>query len=91
MNCRRPGLTSGRPPDKAGSVTSTDDAKSARAQLLSVLSNIRSAYRTLTNPIPLSTRPTASGPVPSYLTNQLASYTLALNMLNGGSGSSSLA
>jgi hypothetical protein len=68
-------------------ISTASGAGAARAQLLNVLSNIRNAYRTSNAP-PASPSATShsSGPAPSYLTNQVASYTLALNMLNGGSG-----
>jgi hypothetical protein len=62
-------------------------AGAARAQLLNVLSNIRTAYRTSNTPAS-STSTTATqstGTAPAYLTAQVANYTLALNMLTGGS------
>ena len=63
----------------------TADAKSARGQLLGVLSSLRGAYRTLTTP-DYSTMfgPQVSGTAPAYLQKQIASYTLALNALSGG-------
>jgi hypothetical protein len=67
-------------------ISTATGAGAARAQLLNVLSNIRNAYRTSNAP-PASTSTTAqaSGPAPAYLTAQVANYTLALNMLTGGS------
>ncbi|HEY1961946.1 MAG TPA: hypothetical protein VGG69_05980, partial [Rhizomicrobium sp.] len=69
-------------------ISTSTGAGAARAQLLNVLSNIRNAYRTSNAP-PASTNTPAqpSGPAPAYLTNQVANYTLALNMLTGGSSS----
>jgi hypothetical protein len=73
-------------------ISTASGAGAARAQLLNVLSNIRTAYRTSNAP-PSSTSTTAqpSGPAPAYLTSQVASYTLALNMLTGGASSSTTA
>ncbi|HEY2032373.1 MAG TPA: SBBP repeat-containing protein [Rhizomicrobium sp.] len=72
-------------------LSDSTSAGAVRAQLLNVLSNIRNIYQTTNTPA--STGPTASsassGPAPSYLTSQLASYNLALTMLSGGSSSSS--
>lgn len=70
---------------KALDLLTTADAKSARGQLLGVLSSLRGAYRTLTTP-DYSTMfgPAVSGPAPAYLQKQIASYTLALNALSGG-------
>jgi hypothetical protein len=62
-----------------------------RAQLLNVLSAIRNIYQTTNAPATSSTGTTAnkaSGPAPGYLTSNLASYNLALNMLTGSSTSS---
>ncbi|HEY1707381.1 MAG TPA: hypothetical protein VGG10_03890 [Rhizomicrobium sp.] len=68
---------------------SSTDAKSARAQLLSVLSAVRSAYNTSNTPVSATTSTassTQSGTTPAYLNNQIANYSLAL-MLTGGSTS----
>ena len=81
------------------SLSDSMSAGAVRAQLLNVLSNIRNIYQTTNKPASSSTGTAAgnasSGPAPSYLTSQLASYNLALNMLSGGSssdgGTSSLA
>lgn len=74
-------------------ISTSSGAGAARAQLLNVLSNIRTAYRTSNSP-PSSAGTTpsrSSGPAPAYLTNQVANYTLALNMLTGGASSSTTA
>jgi hypothetical protein len=74
-------------------ISTATSAGAARAQLLNVLSNIRTAYRTSnTPPSPASTTSSqSSGPAPAYLTNQVANYTLALNMLTGGATTSTTA
>ena len=57
-------------------------AGSARAQLLNVLSAIRDAYqKSNAPPAPPPRVGNTSGKAPAYLTNQLASYSLALNTL----------
>jgi hypothetical protein len=63
-------------------LTSSTDASKARAQLLSVLSAIRSAYNTSNKPVSAATTTnTQNGPVPSYLTSQVANYSLALSLM----------
>jgi hypothetical protein len=68
-------------------------AGAVRAQLLNVLSSIRSIYQTTNTPASSTTstssNTSSSGTAPSYLTANLASYNLALNMLTGSSTSSS--
>ncbi|MEJ0027512.1 MAG: hypothetical protein WDN01_15920 [Rhizomicrobium sp.] len=61
----------------------------ARSALLGVLSKIQSAYQT-TNapPAPAAAPGNTSGTAPAYMTSQLSSYTLALNMLGGSSAAS---
>ena len=71
-------------------------AGAVRAQLLNVLSSIRNIYQTSNKPASATTgtaaNNTASGPAPSYLTSQIASYNLALSMFSSSSsGSSSVA
>ncbi|HEY8947756.1 MAG TPA: SBBP repeat-containing protein [Rhizomicrobium sp.] len=77
------------------SLSDSASAGAVRAQLLNVLSAIRNIYQTTNAPPSTTTTKgnTSSGPAPSYLTANLASYNLALNMLTGStsSGSSSLA
>ncbi len=71
------------------SLTDSASAGAVRAQLLNVLSSIRNIYQTSNAP-PASTAAkgnTSSGPVPAYLTSQLASYNLAMTMLSGGTSS----
>ena len=81
----------------------------ARSQLLTVLSSIQSTYQTTNTPKPTSTTHTGntSGTASAYQASQLASYNLALGLMNtdpnnavaniqqivssGGSGGSSLA
>ena len=66
------------------SIASRTAAGGARAELLNVLSSIRDAYRTSNAPPSTGsgTNTQSSGPVPAYLTKQLASYQLALNWLS---------
>ncbi len=65
-------------------------ADMARSQLLGVLSKIQSAYQTTNAPPAAPTAPgNTTGTAPAYLTSQMASYTLALNMLSGSSSASS--
>jgi hypothetical protein len=67
-------------------------AGAVRAQLLNVLSAIRNIYQTTNTPESSSTSTAStksSGTAPSYLTSNLASYNLALNMLSGSSTSTS--
>jgi hypothetical protein len=60
-------------------------AGSARAQLLNVLSAIRDAYQKSNAPAAAAAGPgKTGGTAPSYLTNQLASYNLALASFGGG-------
>jgi len=61
----------------------------ARAQLLSVLTNIQKIYQTENMPAPTASHvgtassPIANAPPSAYATAQLANYTLALNMFGG--------
>jgi len=65
-------------------------AGAVRAQLLNVLSSIRNIYQTSNAPPAAPKGPgNTSGTAPSYLTSQLSSYNLALNMMMGSSSSSS--
>jgi len=64
----------------------------ARAQLLGVLTNIQKIYQAENAPPSASTSIPANSaasnvPPSAYVTAQLANYTLALNMLSGGSSS----
>ncbi|HEY7977744.1 MAG TPA: SBBP repeat-containing protein [Rhizomicrobium sp.] len=73
-------------------ISDSASAGAVRAQLLNVLSSIRNIYQTSNAPPASATGNTnkaASGPAPSYLTSQIASYNLALSMMSGGSSSSS--
>lgn len=67
-------------------VSSDTAVKRALTVLGQSMSKIRDAYRQLeTAAKPESTiKPGASGPVPAYLTNQIANYTAALDRLTGG-------
>jgi hypothetical protein len=71
-------------------VSDSASAGAVRAQLLNVLSSIRNIYQTSNAP-PASTtsKGNTSGTAPAYLTSQLASYSIAMSMLSGGSSSSS--
>jgi hypothetical protein len=74
-------------------ISNATDAGAARAQLLNVLSSIRNIYQK-TNAPASTTSTTAgnsySGTAPSYLTSNLASYNLALNMLSSAANNSTL-
>lgn len=71
-------------------ISTAVDAGAARAQLLNVLSAIRDAYRQ-TNAPASTAAPVGnnSGTASAYLTNQVASYSMALGMLQSSSSSSS--
>jgi hypothetical protein len=71
-------------------ISTSSGGGAARAQLLSVLSTIQKIYQTENAPPAPATvgNGSASGPVSSYVTSQLANYSLALSMF-GGSGDSS--
>lgn len=60
-------------------LTGADARKTASEKLLAALSVVRDAYRGLA-PKPAST---PTGPVPTYLTNQIANYQAALSRLTG--------
>lgn len=64
------------------------DRKRAASEISAALTQVRNAYRDLVaslNPKPVQTTNTsASGPVPTYLTNQIANYQAALARLGGG-------
>lgn len=67
-----------------------DGVSHAKAVLAAALGVIRNAYKDLKEAAtPLNERATekakATGPVPAYLTNQIANYQAALNRLSGGS------
>jgi hypothetical protein len=74
-------------------ITTGAGGGAARAQLLSVLTNIQKIYQTENAPPATTTAstpassPVANAPPPAYAAAQLANYTLALNMLSGGSSS----
>lgn len=63
-----------------------DQIKHALAELAAAMGVIRTAYRDLVSAAtPKSaTSSVVSGPVPAYLTNQIANYQAALNRLTGG-------
>jgi hypothetical protein len=67
-------------------ISTADGRKAALANLSQAMSSIRSAYRDLqTAASPKSTvKAGATGPVPAYLTNQIANYQAALDRLTGG-------
>ncbi len=65
-------------------ISSSISAGATRAQLLNVLSAIRDAYQKSNAPAAVPGVGNASGTVPAYLSNQLASYNLALTALGGG-------
>ena len=63
------------------SLATEADRKAAGERLQAAMSALRSAYRALN---PATATPAASGPVPAYLTAQLANYQAALQRLTGG-------
>src|SRR5690606_16189126 len=59
----------------------------ARADLQTAMGGIRTAYKdrvTAASPKTAETKATPTGPVPAYLTNQIANYQAALARLTGG-------
>jgi hypothetical protein len=74
-------------------ISTASGGGAARAQLLSVLTNIQKIYQTENAPSSATptgaaaSSPIANSPPPAYAAAQLANYTLALNMLSGASGS----
>jgi hypothetical protein len=73
-------------------ISTATGAGAARAELLNVLSAIRSAYQTTNTPASSassSTSSQSSGTASPYLQSQVSSYTLALNMLSSSSTNSS--
>jgi hypothetical protein len=71
-------------------ISTASGGGAARAQLLTALSTIQKIYQTENAPPAPATvgNASASGPVPSYLTSQLANYSLALNMFSSSSDTS---
>src|SRR5690242_7259436 len=67
-------------------ISDSTSAGAVRAQLLNVLTAIRNIYQKTNAPAApaTSTGTASSGPAPSYLTSQLASYHLAIGMLSSG-------
>jgi len=72
-------------------ISTASGGGAARAQLLSVLTNIQKIYQTENMPAPTASHvgtassPIANAPPSAYATAQLANYTLALNMFGGSS------
>jgi hypothetical protein len=68
------------------SLKDEDAIRNAQLVLSKAMSAIRSAYKDLENAAkpPSLTSNSASGPVPAYLSSQIANYTAALNRLTGG-------
>ncbi|HWA64020.1 MAG TPA: hypothetical protein VG939_21790 [Caulobacteraceae bacterium] len=68
-------------------LNSADAIKHAAAQLAGAMSTLVGAYRDLkaaATPQPKTTTNKASGPVPTYISNEIANYQAALNRLTGG-------
>lgn len=61
-------------------LSSADAIKAAGERLQAAMTSVRNAYRALN---PATATPSASGPVPAYLTAQLANYQAALARLGG--------
>ena len=71
-------------------ISTKTGADLARSQLLTVLSSLQSTYQTTNKPAAPPAMPgNTSGTASSYTTSQLASYNLALSMMQGSSSSSS--
>lgn len=72
-------------------LSTADGAKAARGAMVAVLSSLRTAYRNLNTPAPVTTGTTqnAGPPVSTYQLNQISNYQLALNMLGGGTSGTS--
>jgi hypothetical protein len=66
---------------------SSDDIAAAQQALAVAVAEVKSIYTDMTTPA--STGSSSGGTVPSYITNQISNYTLALQRLTGGSSSSS--
>jgi hypothetical protein len=65
------------------SIATKTDAGAARAELLNVLSAIQKAYQKTNTPVSSGrSTPAVTGTAPAYLTQQIASYQLALNSLS---------
>ena len=85
---------SAKPPKKTYGLTlnlsmdlgSSAKIKTASDELRAAMSTIRSAYKDLltASQPKTTTNPTANGPVPAYLTSQIANYQAALSRLTGG-------
>lgn len=75
--------------DTAINLSSADQIKHAAAELATAMGVIRNIYKDLVAAAsPKTATPaasTASGPVPAYLTNQIANYQAALDRLTAGS------
>ena len=69
-------------------LSDADQIKHAAAEIAAAQGVIRTIYQGLANPTSSTTataNKSASGPVPAYLTNQIANYQAALTRLTGGS------
>ncbi|MDB5451504.1 MAG: regulatory protein FlaEY [Caulobacteraceae bacterium] len=69
-------------------LSTTDQIAHARAELQAALGVIRTAYKDLAaaaNPQAAAAKAIPTGPVPAYLTAQIANYQAALTRLTGGS------
>jgi hypothetical protein len=74
-------------------ISTSSGGGAARAQLLSALSTIQKIYQTENSPIASTSTNSSSatpGTSPAYLASQLSNYSLALSMLGGSSGSSTV-
>jgi hypothetical protein len=69
-------------------LSNPDQINHALAQIAQAMGVIRSAYQDLVaaaNPQAAAAKAAPTGPVPAYLTNQIANYQAALDRLSGGS------
>ncbi len=68
------------------SIATQDDANATNQALQDAITQVRAAYSALkaASQPPPPANASASGPVPAYLTNEIANYQAALNRLTGG-------
>ena len=70
-------------------LTTPAGIKAAQTALKSAVAKVQTAYNDLVNAGKPKAAATPKGPVPTYLTNEIANYQAGLNRLTGGQTSSS--
>ena len=75
--------------DGAFDLTTPAGIKAAQTSLKSAVAKVQTAYNDLVNAGKPKPAASARGPVPTYLTNEIANYQAGLNRLTGGQGASS--